>query len=78
MRHQCFSRNGSLAHAKGRNATPPGLYLPGPSVAVGHPSTLATYLAYQRVRASSSVQVRTRTGRIRPLRYILYRIGRTV
>jgi hypothetical protein len=39
----CFSRNGSLAPARGRNATPPGLYSPGPSVAVGRPSTLAAY-----------------------------------
>jgi len=40
---QCFSRKGSMAPTRGRNATPPELYLSGPSVAVGHPSTLAAY-----------------------------------
>ena len=58
--------------------TPPGLY-PGPSCGRRlPPSTLAAHLAYRRVRASSSVQVRTRTGRIRSVHYILYQSDRTV
>nr|VFK33541.1 MAG: hypothetical protein BECKMB1821I_GA0114274_104728 [Candidatus Kentron sp. MB] len=60
-----------------KSATPTGLYLSGRCVAVGRPSTLATYPTF-RVRVSSSVQVRTRTGRIRSVRYILYQSDRTV
>ena len=61
----CFRRLGSLAPTRGRNATPPVLSLPGPSVTARCRAALAAYLFQRRVRARISGQARTRPGRIR-------------
>ncbi len=69
--HRVFRRfrpQGTLAHNRSRNATPPEPHLPGPFAAAGCPTTLAAYPSW-RVRAGASVRVRTRTGRIMPSRH---------
>nr|VFK11791.1 MAG: hypothetical protein BECKLPF1236B_GA0070989_10251 [Candidatus Kentron sp. LPFa]VFK12550.1 MAG: hypothetical protein BECKLPF1236B_GA0070989_103721 [Candidatus Kentron sp. LPFa]VFK13215.1 MAG: hypothetical protein BECKLPF1236B_GA0070989_104424 [Candidatus Kentron sp. LPFa]VFK16579.1 MAG: hypothetical protein BECKLPF1236B_GA0070989_109722 [Candidatus Kentron sp. LPFa]VFK16710.1 MAG: hypothetical protein BECKLPF1236B_GA0070989_110013 [Candidatus Kentron sp. LPFa] len=78
MRLQCFGQPRNVAYAEAETRHLPNSHLPGPSVAVGRPSTLATYPTFRRVRASGSVQVRTRTGRIRPIFHSLWLIDRTV
>jgi hypothetical protein len=64
---KCFSRLGSLALRRGRNADPPELSLPGPFAIAHCWPTLAAYLSSRRVRARISARARPRTGRIRSI-----------